>query len=154
MTRSLLDEAQADLAIAIEELRELARGIHPATLSEHGLERALVSLAERSPVEVALDTAPAERLSETLEVAAYYVVAEASTNIAKYAEADSACVSVVNTQGRVVVEVTDDGCGGADMNMGSGLRGLADRVEALGGRFVVHSPDGAGTRLRAEIPTA
>jgi PAS domain S-box-containing protein len=153
VTRSLLDEAQADLAIAIEELRELARGIHPATLSEHGLGRALVSLAERSPVEVTLGTVPTERLTETLEVAAYYVVAEALTNIAKYAEADSASVSVVHTQGMMVVEVTDDGCGGADMNKGSGLRGLADRVEALCGRFVVHSPNGAGTRLRAEIPT-
>jgi PAS domain S-box-containing protein len=152
-TKSLLDEAQADLAIAIDELRELARGIHPATLSEHGLERALVSLAERCPVAVTLREVPSERLSETLEVAAYFVVAEALTNVAKYAHADAVKVSVVHRRGIMVIEVADDGCGGADLATGSGLRGLADRVDALGGTFVVESPRGAGTRLLAEIPT-
>jgi PAS domain S-box-containing protein len=152
-TRELLEDAQADLATAVEELRELARGIHPAMLTEHGLGPALASLAERSPVEVSLTEVPSERVSETLEVAAYYVVAEGLTNIAKYAEADSATVSVVLRHGLMVVEVADDGRGGADLTNGTGLRGLADRVEALGGRLVVDSPLGAGTRLRAEIPT-
>jgi signal transduction histidine kinase len=154
VTGPLLDDAQADLAMAIEELRELARGIHPATLSEHGLGRALASLAERSLVDVTLSEVPAERLSEALEVAAYYLVAEALTNIAKHADADSATVSVVDRQRVLLVEVADDGRGGADMTRGTGLRGLADRVEALGGRLLIDSPRGAGTRLRAEIPTA
>jgi PAS domain S-box-containing protein len=148
-----LEEAQGDLAIAVEELRELARGIHPATLTERGLGPALATLAERSPVEVSLGEVPVERLTETLEVASYYVVAEGLTNIAKYAQANHADVSVLHRQGVIVVEVNDDGVGGADMGNGSGLRGLADRVEALGGRLVVESPPGAGTRLRAEIPT-
>jgi PAS domain S-box-containing protein len=150
----ILGEAQADLAIAVEELRELARGIHPATLTEQGLGPALAGLAERSPVEVSLTDVPDERLSETLEVAAYYVVAEGLTNIAKYAKADRATVSVVHKRHVLVVEVTDTGAGGADMSKGSGLRGLADRVEALGGRLTVDSPPSGGTRLRAEIPTA
>jgi PAS domain S-box-containing protein len=154
VTGPLLDEAQANLAIAIEELRELARGIHPATLSEQGLGPALAALAERAPVAVTLAEVPAERLTETLEVAAYYVVAEGLTNIAKYAEADSATVSVARSQQVLVVEILDDGRGGADMTKGSGLRGLADRVEALGGRLVVNSPCGVGTRLHAEIPAA
>jgi PAS domain S-box-containing protein len=154
VTGPLLEDAQADLATAIEELRELARGIHPATLTEHGLGRALAGLAERSPVEVTIAEIPADRLAEALEVAAYYLVAEALTNIAKHAAADSATVSVVHKQRVLLVEVADDGRGGADMSKGSGLRGLADRVEALGGRLFVDSPLGAGTRLRAEIPTA
>jgi PAS domain S-box-containing protein len=150
----LLEEARADLARAVEELRELARGIHPATLTEHGLGVALAGLAERSPVQVSVTEVPAERLSETLEVAAYYVVAEGLTNIARYAEADGASVSVVHKPHVLVVEVLDDGVGGADASSGSGLRGLADRVEALGGKLTIDSPPGAGTRLRAEIPAA
>jgi PAS domain S-box-containing protein len=149
----VLADAQADLAIAVEELRELARGIHPATLTDHGLGPALAGLAERSPIEVSLTEVPSERLSENLEVAAYYVVAEGLTNIAKYAQADEAGVSVVHRPHILAVEVADDGVGGADMGKGSGLRGLADRVEALGGRLTVDSPPGGGTRLRAEIPT-
>jgi signal transduction histidine kinase len=149
----ILEEAQSDLAIAVEELRELARGIHPATLTEHGLGPALAGLAERSPVNVSLTEVPDERLSETLEVAAYYVAAEGLTNIAKYAQADRASVSVVHKQHSLVVEVADNGVGGADISRGSGLRGLADRVEALGGQLAVDSPPGGGTRLRAEIPT-
>jgi signal transduction histidine kinase len=150
----ILNEAQGDLAIAVEELRELARGIHPAILTEHGLGLALAALADRSPLRVSVTRVPEGRLDETLEVAAYYVVAEGLTNIAKYAHADQARVSVVQKQRSLVVEVADDGVGGADMSKGSGLRGLADRVEALGGRLVVDSPPGAGTRLHAEIPTA
>jgi PAS domain S-box-containing protein len=153
VTGPLLDEAQADLAIAVEELRELARGIHPATLTEHGLGRALAGLAERSPLEVEITAVPTERLAETVEVAAYFVAAEALTNVAKYAQADRATVSVVHTPHAAVVEVADDGRGGAEMTTGGGLRGLADRVEALGGRLVVDSPLDGGTRLRAEIPT-
>jgi PAS domain S-box-containing protein len=149
----ILEEAQADLAIAVEELRELARGIHPATLTEHGLGPALAGLAERSPVQVSVTDVPDERLSETLEVAAYYVVAEGLTNIAKYAQADQASVSVVHKQHVLIVEVADNGVGGVDISRGSGLRGLADRVEALGGQLAVDSPPGGGTRLRAEIPT-
>ena len=152
VARPLLDEAQANLTIAMEELRELARGIHPAILSEQGLGPALASLVERSPVPVSLTEMPTGRLGENLEVAAYYVVAEGLTNIAKYAEADSAAVSVARSRQVLVVEVLDDGRGGADMTKGSGLRGLADRVEALGGRLVVDSPYGVGTRLHAEIP--
>jgi PAS domain S-box-containing protein len=154
VTRQLLEDAQADLAIAVEELRELARGIHPAMLTEHGLGQALDSLAERSPIDVSIREVPTERMSEPLEVAAYYVVAEGLTNVAKYADADSATVSVVLRNGLLVVEVADEGRGGADLTKGTGLRGLADRVEALGGRLVVISPLGVGTRLRAEIPTA
>ena len=152
-TKALLREAQDDLSIAIAELRELARGIHPAALSQQGLGRALVTLADRCPVDVTLCRVPTERLGETVEVAVYYVVAEALTNVAKHADARSASVSVMHEGGTMVVEVTDDGCGGADVTTGSGLRGLADRVEALGGRFVVDSARGGGTQLRAEIPT-
>jgi PAS domain S-box-containing protein len=152
-TTSLLDEAQADLAIAIDALRELARGIHPATLTEHGLEPALAGLAERCPVPVNVREVPSGRLTETLEVAAYFVIAEALTNVAKYAQADAVDVSVVHARNVMVVEVTDDGCGGADVTKGTGLRGLADRVEALGGRFAVESSPGDGTRLQAQIPT-
>jgi PAS domain S-box-containing protein len=154
VTRELLEDARSDLATAVEELRELARGIHPAILTDYGLGRALIGLAERSPIDVSLTEVPTERLSETLEVAAYYVVAEGLTNIAKYAEADRATVSVVLRGGLMVVEVVDEGRGGADLTKGTGLRGLADRVEALGGRLVVTSPLGVGTRLHAEIPTA
>jgi PAS domain S-box-containing protein len=154
VTGPLLDEAQANLAIAIDELRELARGIHPATLTEQGLGPALAALAERAPVAVTLTQVPTERLTETLEVAAYYVVAEGLTNIAKYAEADSATVSVEWSQQVLVVDVLDDGRGGADMTKGSGLRGLTDRVEALGGQLVVDSACDVGTRLHAEIPAA
>lgn len=150
----LLGDAEADLALAVDALRELARGIHPATLTEQGLAGALSDLAERTPVQVSLTEVPTERLSETLEVAAYYVVAEGLANTAKYAEADLATVSIVLGQRTMTVEVLDDGCGGADMSKGGGLRGLADRVEALGGRLVVESPRGVGTWLRAEIPTA
>lgn len=149
----MLREAQADLAVAVDELRELARGIHPATLTEHGLGRALANLAERSPVHVSVTDVPIERLSETLEVAAYYIVAEGLTNIAKYAQAGEASVSVTHRQDMIVVEVADDGVGGADTSRGTGLRGLADRVEALGGRFFVESSPGLGTQLRAEMPS-
>jgi PAS domain S-box-containing protein len=148
----LLNTASEELGRALEELRELARGIHPAILTDRGLEPALQALATRSPVPVTLAEAPDERLPEPVEAAAYYVVAEALTNVAKYAQASSAIVRVERNNGRALVEVVDDGVGGADPLTGSGLRGLADRVEALDGRLHVESAPGSGTRIRAEIP--
>ena len=139
---------------ALAELRELARGIHPAVLTERGLPDALESLAVRSAVPVEVEQAPAERLPPQLEGAIYYVVAEGLTNVARYARARVASVRVFHDDGKVVAEIEDDGVGGADKGAGSGLRGLADRVEAMGGRVVIDSPRGVGTTIRAEIPTA
>ncbi|MEU4425433.1 histidine kinase [Actinoplanes sp. NPDC024001] len=139
-----------ELDAAVRELRELARGLHPTVLSDGGLGPALTSLAERSSVPVALAAVPARRLSEAIEVACYFVVAEALTNAAKHAGAQLVRVTVELAGGSVRVEVTDDGHGGADPT-GSGLRGLADRVTALGGRFDVASAAG-GTRISAELP--
>lgn len=148
----LLTSASDELVHALEELRELARGIHPAILTDRGLEPALQSLLLRAPMPVTLAEAPDERLPEGVEAAAYYVVAEALTNVAKYAHASAATVRVSRSNGRAVVEVADDGVGGADPALGTGLRGLADRVEALDGRLVVESVPGRGTTIRAEIP--
>ena len=148
----LLASAQEELGRALEELRELARGIHPAVLSDRGLKAALEGLAGRSPVPVALDGTPHERLPPPVEAAAYFVVAEALTNVVKYAHATQARVCVSRSNGQAVVEVYDDGVGGADPGLGSGLRGLADRVSALDGTLELRSPEGAGTLLRAEIP--
>ena len=150
--RRLLDETRADLALALAELRELARGIHPAVLSERGLAAALTALADRSNLQVELGDLPSERLPERVEVAAYFVVSEALTNVTRYAEADDASVSVTVEGDRAVVKVVDKGRGGASMDAGTGLRGLADRVEALGGRLTLDSPAGAGTTVRASIP--
>jgi signal transduction histidine kinase len=148
----ILDETRTTLRAALEELRELSQGIHPGILTERGLRPALQELAYGAPVPVELAVPFGERLPEPAEAAAYYVVAEALTNVAKYASATVVSVTVNNRNGKTVVEVSDDGVGGADPAHGSGLRGLADRVEALGGRFTVESPPGEGTRLRAEIP--
>jgi signal transduction histidine kinase len=148
----LLAGAQEELGRALEELRELARGIHPAVLSDRGLKAALEALAGRSPVPVTLDGTPPERLPPPVEAAAYFVVAEALTNVVKYAGASQARVSVSRRNGHAIVEVVDDGVGGADPGRGSGLRGLADRISALDGTLVLTSPEGAGTLLRAEIP--
>jgi signal transduction histidine kinase len=147
----LATTAGDELARSLEELRELARGIHPAVL-DHGLEPALDSLASRSPVPTDLVYEAAGPLPAAVELAAYFVVSEALTNVAKYAQARSAIVRVARDGGRLLVEVADDGVGGADAKDGSGLRGLADRVEALGGRLQLSSPRGAGTVLSAEIP--
>ena len=147
----LLDESSAELQESLDELRELARGIHPAILSDRGLEAALRALADRAPVPVSLTVAAGE-LPPTVETAIYFVVAEALTNVAKYARASAATVAVQRTPDGVTVEITDDGTGGADVTAGSGLRGLEDRVAALDGRLEVHSPPGGGTRLRVEIP--
>jgi PAS domain S-box-containing protein len=148
---SVLGSAREELALALEELRELARGIHPAVLTERGLGPALEALAARAPLPVAVE-APAERLPEPVEAAAYFVVSEALANVAKYARATEATVRVARDDGRVVVEVRDDGIGGAEAGSGSGLRGLGDRVAALRGALHVDSPRGAGTVVRAEIP--
>jgi PAS domain S-box-containing protein len=148
----LLAGAGEELTHALAELRELARGIHPAVLTDRGLPAALEALAARAPLPVELSTELEERLPGPVEAAAYYVVAEALTNVAKYAEASAVQVRAERSNGRVLVEVADDGVGGADPALGSGLRGLADRVEALDGRLEVASATGAGTRVTAVIP--
>jgi len=153
-TAELLDEADGELRAALDELRELARGIHPAVLTEQGLAAALQSLAERSPVPVALAEVPGQRLPAPAEAAAYFLVSEALANVAKYARASRVRVRVAQADGRVLVDVDDDGVGGADPSRGSGLRGLTDRVHALEGRFELDSPPGRGTHLHAEIPCA
>jgi signal transduction histidine kinase len=150
--RRLLEGAREELAESLQELREIARGLHPAALDAHGLEIALDSLATGAPLPVKLRVDLPDRLQKPTEVAAFYLVSEALTNTAKYARASSASVDIHRENGHVVVEVTDDGVGGADTAAGSGLRGLADRVEALNGSLRVWSPQGAGTRVRAEIP--
>jgi PAS domain S-box-containing protein len=150
--RASLADAGEELAVALDELRELARGLHPAVLSDRGLPAAVETLADRIPVPVEITDIPDERLPEPVEAAAYYLIAEALTNVTKYADATTARVQVVSNDASVVVEVSDDGVGGADPATGTGLRGLADRVEALGGSLDVVSPAGAGTSLRAEIP--
>ncbi len=149
---AMIAGAQEELTLALAELRELARGIHPAVLSDRGLEPALAALAGRSPVPVEVARTPDERLPPAVEAAAYFVVAEALTNVAKYAAASQARISISRTNGHAVVEVADDGVGGADPTRGSGLRGLADRVSALDGTLELRSPQGAGTVLRASIP--
>jgi PAS domain S-box-containing protein len=147
----LLTQAAEELSQALEELRELARGIHPAILSDRGLGPALEALAARSPLVIDMEMVE-ERLPEPVEAAAYYVVSEALANVAKYAEASSVAVSIARVNGRAVVEIADDGIGGADPTRGSGLRGLVDRVEALDGDLEVESSPGSGTRIRAVIP--
>jgi signal transduction histidine kinase len=152
--RDLLSNAQDDLARGLEELRELARGLHPVLLTERGLGAALDALLARTPVPVEIAELPENRLDAPVEAAAYYVIAEAITNVAKYAGATHTTVSVTQSNGRATVTVSDDGVGGADPAAGSGLRGLAARVEALNGRLDVDSPREGGTRIKAEIPTA
>jgi signal transduction histidine kinase len=153
-TKAALDQTRREVTESLRELRELARGIHPAVVTGHGLAVALKTLAARAQVPVRLTLDLDGRLPERQEVAAYYVVCESLTNVARYAYASSAAVEVRYADGRLVVEVVDDGVGGADTRRGSGLRGLADRVEALGGRLRVWSPEGGGTRVEAEIPCA
>jgi PAS domain S-box-containing protein len=150
--RATLADAGDELALALAELRELARGLHPAVLTDRGLRAAVEMLAARAPVPVEIVDIPNTRLPEPVEAAAYYLIAEALTNVAKYSEASTVRVGVAASEASVLVEVSDDGVGGADPESGSGLRGLADRVEALGGSLAVVSPAGAGTSLRAEIP--
>ncbi len=147
----LVNTASDELAHSLTELRELARGIHPAVLN-HGLDAALESLASRSTIPTSVSVILPARLPEPIELAAYFVASEALANVAKYAEANRAGVRVWRTGTGAVIEISDDGAGGADPDAGSGLRGLADRVEALEGRLRVVSPPGEGTRVTAEFP--
>src|SRR3954447_3435562 len=150
--RVVLREASNELAAALQELRDLARGLHPAALSEHGLEPALEAVSGRAPFPVRITGVPDERLPAPVEAAIYYVVAESLTNAANRGGASCAPVSLWCFGDVVAVEIADDGVGGASLDAGSGLRGLVDRVEALGGELTVSSPRGAGTRVRAELP--
>jgi signal transduction histidine kinase len=150
----LLDRSREELDQALEELRELARGIHPAVLTDRGLAAAVEALAHRAPLPVEVGDLPADRVPEHVEQAAYFVVSEALTNVVKYASASQASVDVTRIDGRLVVEVSDDGVGGADAERGSGLRGLAARLEAIDGRLDVESEAGRGTTVRADIPCA
>ena len=149
-----LERFGEELLAASEELRELARGIHPAVLTERGLAPAIAALAARAPVPVEVLDVPAERLAEAAETTAYFTVAEALTNVAKYAEATYATVRVACENSSLVVEIRDDGIGGADPDGGSGLSGLADRVAACDGALSVISPPGEGTVVRAVLPLA
>jgi signal transduction histidine kinase len=148
----LVEAADAELQAAIAELRDLARGIHPAVLTDRGLAPALRDVANRCTVPVELDAVPAERLPEAVEAAAYFTVSEALTNVSKYAQASVAHVAVSPRDGVLEIRVSDDGVGGAESGGGSGLRGLSDRLGALGGELAVESPPGRGTRLSAAIP--
>jgi signal transduction histidine kinase len=148
----MLDAAIGELHAGIDELRELARGIHPAVLTQRGLEAALESLAGRAPLPVDLRVELEGRLSGPVETAAYFAVSEALANVVKHAAAGFVVVDVGVEHGRLVIDVSDDGHGGASVAAGSGLRGLADRVGALDGRIELDSPVGGGTRLRVEIP--
>ena len=149
---SLVREARAELDAALADLRELARGIHPAVLTDHGLSAAVRALADRCglPIEVRDDLE--QRLDPAIENALYYTAAEALTNVVRYSGASSATISLRRADGWAVAEITDDGCGGADQRRGSGLRGLCDRLGALQGSLELESPPGHGTRLRARVP--
>jgi signal transduction histidine kinase len=148
-----LDRALLELNAAHEELRELARGLHPQILTVRGLGAAVRALAGRAPVPVTVVTTDdAQRWPAAIESAAYYVVAEALTNVTKYSGATSAVVRVLQRDDLLTVEIADDGRGGARATEGSGLGGLKDRVEALDGTFRVESRPGSGTRVRAELP--
>ncbi len=149
---SLIASASKEAREALLELRELARGIHPAVLTETGLAGAVQALAERSPVATAITSVPPGRFPAAIEATAYFVVSEALANVAKHAQADAAKVAIRQPPGRLVVQVTDDGRGGARYEGGSGLRGLADRVASVGGVLRIDSPPGSGTRLEADIP--
>jgi signal transduction histidine kinase len=150
--RELVEAALEQMQAGIRDLRELAAGIHPSVLTARGLGAALEALAGRSPLPVELDEVPSERLPAPVETTAYFVVAEALTNVAKYADASHATVEVARENGRLVVEVADDGIGGADPEHGTGLRGLADRVAVLEGHLEIESERGRGTTIRARIP--
>jgi signal transduction histidine kinase len=147
----LLDESRRDASQAIAELRDLAQGIHPAVLTEEGLSAAVESLVERASVPVSA-SAPAERYPPSIEATVYFVISEALANVAKYARATRSSVRVARIDGSLIVEVEDDGLGGADPTRGSGLRGLDDRVATMGGRLEIESQPERGTRVRAVIP--
>jgi signal transduction histidine kinase len=150
--RSELSRIVAGLTDAVEDLQEMSRGIHPAILSQGGLGPALRTLARRSAIPVELDVTTDARLPESIEVAAYFVVSEALANTAKHAQASQIGISLEAAEGRLLVSIRDDGVGGADPQRGTGLVGLTDRVEALGGSIRVSSPPGDGTKLIATLP--
>jgi PAS domain S-box-containing protein len=149
---ALVASAQTELTLALEEIRELVRGLHPRLLSDRGLGPALAALAERALLPVEIVEVPSARLPAAVEAAAYYIAAEALANAAKYSRASLVTVRVCAGDAATVVEVVDDGIGGADPDTGSGLRGLADRVAALGGALAISSLPERGTALRAELP--
>ena len=153
-TAPMVDEIAAKLTMALAELRELARGIHPAVLTDRGLGPAVQGLADRVPLPVEVDVDLDERPEPRIEAAAYFVAAEALTNVARYAQAEEAQVRITRSDGAIVVDVIDDGVGGARVEAGTGLRGLQDRLAALDGTLAIDSPPGRGTRLRAVIPRA
>jgi signal transduction histidine kinase len=148
----LVEQAIIELAEATAELRELARGIHPAVLTDRGLPAAVAVLAGRATVSVDVNCSLRERLPAAIEAAAYYLVAESLTNVARYAEATRAEIRLAQDKDDLLVEVTDNGIGGVDPEAGSGLRGLMDRVDALNGSLRIHSERGQGTRIRATLP--
>jgi signal transduction histidine kinase len=150
--RALMEEAHSEAKQAMIELRNLARGIHPAVLSDRGLDAALSSLAGRAPVPVAVEVSVAERPPAAVETTAYFVVAEALTNIARHSGASRAAVTVARQNGHLKVEVTDDGIGGADTSRGTGLAGLVDRVQSVDGTLRISSPAGGPTILTVELP--
>jgi signal transduction histidine kinase len=152
--RDELDATATELQGAIAELRELARGIHPAILEDEGLPAAIASLARRAGIPVDLEIAVDGRLPPTVETTAYFAVSEALTNVVRYADATSARISIKARGDVLEVVIEDDGVGGADPSRGTGLRGLGDRIGALDGRLDIRSPLGAGTRIQAEIPVA
>jgi signal transduction histidine kinase len=152
--RLTLAQASAEAKAALSELRDLAQGIHPQILSEAGLETAVESLADRAQVAVTVEIPSSERYVPAVESAAYFVVAEALTNVAKYAAASHVLVRAAWRDGILTLEVSDDGIGGADPSAGSGLRGLVDRLAVIDGTLEVVSPTGGGTRLLAQIPSA
>jgi signal transduction histidine kinase len=150
---ALIAQAREEAQLAVKELRELARGIHPAVLSDHGLHAALEALAARAPVPVEVRGVPVEPLGDAIEAAAYFVTAEALTNVAKHARAEHAFIELTVEPDCLRVQIRDDGVGGANP-AGSGLHGLCDRVEALDGRLEVDSPPGGGTAVTVVLPLA
>src|SRR5262249_36918940 len=151
---ALVESAHDEAKVALAELRELVRGVHPVVLTDRGLDAAISALAGRSPVPVSLDVSPGGRLPRELEAAAYFVVAESLANVAKHADAEHVWVRVARRDERLEIEVRDDGDGGAEIGGGTGIAGLSRRVEALDGTLSVESPSGGGTLVRAEIPCA
>jgi signal transduction histidine kinase len=151
----LLDRSRDELAQALRELRDLARGIHPAVLADRGLVAAVEALAGRAPLPVEVVSAlPDRRLPDQVALSAYFVVSEALTNVAKHAAATAASVALSERDGELAIEIVDDGAGGADLARGTGLRGLAERVAAIGGRLEIESGPGRGTLVRARLPHA
>jgi PAS domain S-box-containing protein len=150
--QSGLEQIMRDLEAVLEDVRELSHGLHPALLSQAGLGPSLRALARTSPIPVKLDVAVSERPSESTETAVYYVISEALANVAKHASASEISVVVTTSRSEIRVLIEDDGSGGAEVSAGSGLIGLIDRIEALGGRFALDSPPGQGTRISIEMP--